>query len=102
MQQDNAPAHRSRIAKRKFDDLDGIEALPHPPYSPDLAPSDYHLFRSMAHFFSGKSFNTIAEVEIGVQEFFSSKPTEWYREGIQQLAERWVKVIKNNGLYFEE
>ncbi|GBP51607.1 Mariner Mos1 transposase [Eumeta japonica] len=25
------------------------EVLPHPPYSPDSAPSDYHVFRSMAH-----------------------------------------------------
>jgi len=25
------------------------EVLPHPPYSPDIALSDYHLFRSMAH-----------------------------------------------------
>ncbi|KAG5324868.1 MOS1T transposase, partial [Pseudoatta argentina] len=25
------------------------EVLPQPPYSPDIAPSDFHLFRSMAH-----------------------------------------------------
>jgi histone-lysine N-methyltransferase SETMAR len=24
------------------------EILSHPPYSPDLAPSDYHLFRSLS------------------------------------------------------
>jgi hypothetical protein len=26
------------------------EVLPHPPYSPGIAPSDYHLFRAMDNF----------------------------------------------------
>jgi histone-lysine N-methyltransferase SETMAR len=32
------------------------EILPHPPYSPDLAPSDYHLFRSLSKNLRGAEF----------------------------------------------
>ena len=32
----------------KIKELGGIELLPHPHYSPDLAPSDYYLFRSIS------------------------------------------------------
>ena len=48
----------------KIKGLDGIELLPHPPYSPDLAPSDYYLFRSMAHFIRGRQFKDIEDVKI--------------------------------------
>jgi len=41
--QDNAPAHRSLATQNKLAYL-GFQYLDHPPYSPDLAPSDYHLF----------------------------------------------------------
>jgi histone-lysine N-methyltransferase SETMAR len=99
LQQDNAPAHKSRATQQAIRELD-FDVLPHPPYSPDLAPTDYHLFRSMAHFLKGRSFNTVDEVEIAVQEFFDSKPGEWYRHGIEQLADRWQNVIDNGGLYF--
>ncbi|GBO09232.1 Mariner Mos1 transposase [Araneus ventricosus] len=34
------------------------EVLPYPPYSPDLAPSDYHLFRSMAHDLDEQHFHS--------------------------------------------
>lgn len=101
LQQDNAPAHNSRMAQQKIGELDGCELLPHPAYSPDLAPSDYHLFRAMAHFLRGRTFDNLKEVDAGVQEFFASKSPEWYRAGIQNLAERWLKVIEHNGLYFE-
>ena len=37
---DNAPAHRTLATQQKV----GFQCLDHPPYSPDLAPSDYHLF----------------------------------------------------------
>jgi histone-lysine N-methyltransferase SETMAR len=50
LQHDNGPAHRANLTKKKLDELDGVEVLPHPTYSPDLAPSDYGLFRSMEHF----------------------------------------------------
>jgi histone-lysine N-methyltransferase SETMAR len=102
LQQDNAPAHTSRTTKEKIEELDGVDVLPHPPYSPDLAPSDYHMFRSMAHFLRGRRFNNTDELEDGIREFFASKDREWYRRGIEQLADRWLNVINADGLYFEE
>ena len=44
--QDNARPHTSLVTRKKLLEL-GWEVMPHPPYSPDFAPSDYHLFRSL-------------------------------------------------------
>ena len=41
--QDNAPVHKSAIAISAIYHC-GFELMEHPPYSPDLAPSDFHLF----------------------------------------------------------
>ena len=49
--QDNARPHTARITCAKIEEL-GWEKIPHPPYSPDLAPSDYHLFRSLQNYLS--------------------------------------------------
>ena len=35
----------------------GWKTLPHPPYSPDLVPSDYHLFGPMKERFRGKHYS---------------------------------------------
>ena len=43
---DNAPPHRSIATQKRLSYL-GFQCLHHPPYSPDLAPSDYHLFRGL-------------------------------------------------------
>jgi len=40
---DNAPAHRALATQKRLAYL-GFQCLDHPPYSPDLAPLDYHLF----------------------------------------------------------
>jgi len=40
---DNAPPHRAVATQKKLAYL-GFQRLDHPPYSPDLAPSDYQLF----------------------------------------------------------
>ena len=75
---------------------------PYPAYSPDIAPSDYGMFRSIANILKYWIFDNFEDIKIGCEEFFTSKPKEWYRHQIQLLAERWMKVVENNELYFEE
>ena len=56
----------------------------------------------MAHFMRGGNFENIETVELGRTEFFTSKTRDWYRRGIINLAEWWLKIIESDGLYFEE
>jgi len=39
----------------------GWDVLPHPPYSPDIAPSDFNLFRSSQNFLIGKNFTSLED-----------------------------------------
>ena len=50
---DNARPHPAQITVAKLQELE-LETLRHPPYSPDLAPTDYHFFRNSDNFFQGK------------------------------------------------
>jgi histone-lysine N-methyltransferase SETMAR len=43
LQHDIATSHTSAPTREAIERL-GFSLLPHPPYSPDLAPSDFHLF----------------------------------------------------------
>jgi len=43
---DNAPAHSSHTGQAALLEV-GFEEMSHPPYSPNLAPSDYYLFPNL-------------------------------------------------------
>ena len=58
---DKVPAHRALATQKKLDYL-GFQCLYHPPYSPDLAPSDYHLFPVLEKQLKGRHFSSDAEV----------------------------------------
>jgi hypothetical protein len=45
LQHENARPHTANMTKAASGTRLGLEIIPHPPYSPDLAPSDYRLFR---------------------------------------------------------
>jgi len=96
--QDNARPHTARTTSQKLEEL-GWEKMSHPPYSPDLAPTDYHLFRSLQNHLDGKSFNSQEDVQTAVTLFFDSKSEEFFRRGIHILPERWLAVINNEGKY---
>ena len=95
---DNARPHTSMATRKKLLEL-GWEVMCHPPYSPDLAPSDYHLFRSLQNFLNGKNFIDDEEVENHLHQFFSEKDHTFYEEGIMKLPQRWQTVIKQSGNY---
>ena len=65
LQHDNAPAHTSKRTLEEFEKL-RIETLPHPPYSPDLAPSDYWLFSEMKKPLRGKRFSDFEHLKSAV------------------------------------
>ena len=69
---------------KKIEEL-GWEVLSHPPYSPDLAPSDYHLFRSMQHSLAERKFTNREKVQLWVSNYFESQPAEFYKRGIHSL-----------------
>ncbi|KOX75124.1 Histone-lysine N-methyltransferase SETMAR [Melipona quadrifasciata] len=95
---DNVRPHVSLITRQKLLEL-GWDVLSHPPYLPDLAPSDFYLFRSLQNFLNGKNFNSLAEIKNHVEKFFVEKPERFWNDGIFKLLERWRKVIEQNGTY---
>jgi histone-lysine N-methyltransferase SETMAR len=95
---DNASSHTAKVTKKKLDDF-AWEVLPHPPYSPDMAPSDFHLFTSFKGWLKGKRYADMDEVRAGVQEFFDSKPAEFYARGFTKLPDIWEEIIAFDGDY---
>ncbi|KAK6764376.1 hypothetical protein RB195_024626 [Necator americanus] len=89
---DNARPHIAKKTSQKILGL-GWEVLPHPPYSPDLAPSDYHIFRSLQHHLEEKRYDDRDHLENDLWAFFASKSPEFYAKGIRDLVRRWQKGV---------
>jgi histone-lysine N-methyltransferase SETMAR len=80
----------------------GCEILPHHPYSPDLAPSDFCLFPYLKTKLRGRSFGSNEGVMEAVNEFFENQNREFYFEGLNKLEHRWVKCIDVESDYIEK
>lgn len=95
---DNARPHSANLTKLTIQEL-GWEVIPHPPYSPDLAPSDFHLFRSLSNNLQGNSFPNENALRTWLDDFFIAKPQDFYRRGIEKLLQRWQSVVDSGGEY---
>uniref|UniRef100_A0A1I7YDW0 Mariner Mos1 transposase n=1 Tax=Steinernema glaseri TaxID=37863 RepID=A0A1I7YDW0_9BILA len=98
LQHDNARPHVANLTRTKLEEL-GWEVLAHPSYSPDLAPSDYHLFRSMSNELAGVHFDSDEAVENWIQKFFGSQPAISYERGIHLLPDKWREAVESKGAY---
>ena len=74
---DNAQAHRSMMAVHTSMQC-GFKILLHPPYSPDLAPSDFFLFPSLKKHLKGQRFHSNEDVISAGEEWFESHPKSYY------------------------
>jgi len=70
------------------------DVLPHPPYSPDIAPSDYWSKDAASY-----RFTSFVEIENWLQNWIASKDESFFRDGIRKLPESWEKV-GSDGQYF--
>ena len=61
----------------------------HPPYNPDLSPSDYYLSRSLQNSLNGKTSNDDEIVKSHLVQFFADKDQKFYERGIMKLPQRW-------------
>ena len=74
----------------------GIKTVPQPPYSPDLAPSDFWLFSKLR----GCRYETIEEMKEAVTRVINTLTQEDFYGAFQKLLE-WYKFIEAGEDYFE-
>ena len=77
----------STLAKFAIDAVErsGHELIPHPAYSPDLAPSDFFLFPNLKRNIRGYHFRSDKEVGTAVEERVSRKDPDFFSSGLMAL-----------------
>ncbi|GFS92952.1 mariner Mos1 transposase [Trichonephila clavipes] len=96
----NAPNHRAKPTKDIVKALEW-EPLAHAAYSPDLAPSDYHLFASLGHALADQRFTSYENVKSWLDDWLASKDRSFFWRGIHKLPNRWGKCVASDGYYFK-
>jgi len=84
---DNARPHCSAQTQDAITSLK-FTVVPHSPYSPDLAPSDFWLFPKLKETLKGQKFSLDAEV----YKLISSQPETFFMDGIKKWIERLKKM----------
>jgi len=78
------------------------EISDHPPYSPDLPPSDYHLFTKMKFWLATHRFHNNEELMDGVNNWLHNLAAPFVDEGLQKLVSRYDKCRNVDGNYVEK
>jgi hypothetical protein len=78
------------------------DILDHPPYGPDLASSDFHLFLRLKKHLAGKKSDDDNDVQEEIMTWFKGQMADLYDSGIQKLVARLNKVLDNSGEYVEK
>ena len=77
----------------------GLEAPIHLLYSPDIVPSNFHLFWSLQNSLCGKKFNFQEDHKNHLDWLFAQKDKKFWEEGIMKLPGKCQKVVEQNGEY---
>ncbi|CAK9815952.1 Histone-lysine N-methyltransferase SETMAR [Anthophora plagiata] len=98
---DNASSHTSAQTSQYLTSQN-VELMNHPPYSPDLAPSDFFLFPYVKNKLRGQRFSTPEEVvDAFKMHVFEISQSEW-KKCYETWFKRMQKCIDYHGEYFEK
>jgi histone-lysine N-methyltransferase SETMAR len=78
------------------------KVLPHPLCSPNLAPSDNHLFDPLKEHLGVKGLRNNDEVLQDVEEWLHWQPKDFFLSDIRKLPDCWREFIVNQGDYVEK
>ncbi|GFO37423.1 histone-lysine N-methyltransferase SETMAR [Plakobranchus ocellatus] len=81
LQHDNATPHSANLTQQWLQRY-GWEILPHPAHSPDLAPSDFHLFGPLKRHLGGMAFETEDDLISELRNWFDNLDVDFFRVGI--------------------
>lgn len=95
---DNARPHTSRKVIQ-FLNVYHMKRAPHPAYSPDVAPSDFHLFGFIKNELKGRKFDSVESLFEAILEILSKIPKETLKRVFIEWQARLQKVIDSNGDY---
>ena len=101
LQQDNTRVHTWKVAMGALE-LNVYELIPHPAYSPDLAPRDFFLFQNLKKDIRGRHFRSDEEVVTAVEEWVNGKDPDFFKSGLMAFEHRWSKCITLEGNYIEK
>jgi transposase len=89
---DNARPH---IARATIDALETLkfEILSPPPYSLDLATSDFHFFPHLKRDLKRTHFTSDDEVKQAVTTWIKQRTPEFFTDSMRKLVLRWEKCI---------
>jgi hypothetical protein len=96
---DNAPAHTA-LSIQEFLAEKKIPVVPHPPYSPDLAPCDFFLFPRIKMKLKGRRFDDDT-IKMNTTRELNMLSREDFQRCFQKWQERWDKCILSAEDYFE-
>ncbi|GFO45811.1 histone-lysine N-methyltransferase SETMAR [Plakobranchus ocellatus] len=87
LQHDNATPHSANLTQQWLQRY-GWEILPHPAHSPDLAPSDFHLFGPLKCHLGGMAFEAEDDLISELRNWFDNLDVDFFRVGINSLLSR--------------
>jgi histone-lysine N-methyltransferase SETMAR len=95
---DNARPHSSKLTNC-FIEENGLKRIPHPPYSPDIAPTDFYLFGYVKEKLAGMIACSIEELIENILDILSNIS----KDELNRVFDTWIKrveaVIDVNGDY---
>jgi histone-lysine N-methyltransferase SETMAR len=100
LQHDNAWPHTACLTLEEIQRFRS-EVLPYPPYSPDLALSDYHLFGLVKDQMRRHRHDSNEEIKQAVHQCIQAAGTEFFWKGIFKLPEQWEKCVERNESFVE-
>jgi len=96
----NAPAHATLLTRRFLTD-NNMTVVPHPPYSPDLAPSDCFLFPKRKMKLKWRRFQTLEDIQAESQAVLNTLRENDFQECFKNWQHCWDHCRVSEGSYFE-